>query len=439
MQLLNAIKKDLLYGGLTREEYISIKGAVNAADRKNNISHAIVTLLFWVVAFIIFGPDQYSSLMRLFPYALFICVFSLVCSEVPAKKYPVLVAPVKYFMELSYLEVGVAVLIVFQSDPTKIFFGYVLAVLVPIIFIDTMIASIILEMIMVITYMVMGPFYFENTVYQLELRTLIVFCFTGIIASRFVNKERFERFLNEDSVEKLAEIRAKFNDELKKEVEEKTKHIEALNDSFILGMATMVESRDNSTGGHIRRTSDVVRILTDTIRSGEALQISDDFCKNLVKAAQMHDLGKISVDDDILRKPGRFTPEEFDKMKVHAAEGARVVHEILKDTDDTDFRVIAENVAHYHHERMDGSGYPEGLKGEEIPLEARIMAIADVYDALVSKRVYKDSYSFDRADQIILEGMGTQFDPGLKVYYETARPKLEEYYSNVFKETPSYS
>ena len=199
----------------------------------------------------------------------------------------------------------------------------------------------------------------------------------------------------------------------------------------------MVESRDNSTGGHIRRTSDVVRILTDTIRSGEALQISDDFCKNLVKAAQMHDLGKISVDDDILRKPGRFTPEEFDKMKVHAAEGARVVHEILKDTDDTDFRVIAENVAHYHHERMDGSGYPEGLKGEEIPLEARIMAIADVYDALVSKRVYKDSYSFDRADQIILEGMGTQFDPGLKVYYETARPKLEEYYSNVLKETPS--
>ena len=392
-----------------------------------------------VVAFIIYGPDQYSSLMRLFPYALFICVFSLVCCEVPAKKYPVLVAPVKYLMELSYLEVGVAVLIVFQSDPTKIFFGYVLAVLVPIIFIDTMIASIILEMIMVITYMVMGQFYFENTVYQLELRSLIVFCFTGVIYSRFINKERFEIFLNEDSVEKLAEIRAKFNDELKKEVEEKTKHIEALNDSFILGMATMVESRDNSTGGHIRRTSDVVRILTDTIRSGEALQISDDFCKNLVKAAQMHDLGKISVDDDILRKPGRFTPEEFDKMKVHAAEGARVVHEILKDTDDTDFRVIAENVAHYHHERMDGSGYPEGLKGEEIPLEARIMSIADVYDALVSKRVYKDSYSFDRADQIILEGMGTQFDPGLKVYYETARPKLEEYYSNVLKKTPSYS
>lgn len=430
MQLSNVIKKELLYGGLTREEYYSIKSTVNEENRKNNISHSIVTLLFWVIAFIIYGPGHYSSLMRVFPYAFIILTFSLVCSAVPAKKYPVIITPLKYFLELSFLEVGVAVLIVFQSDPTKAFFGYVLAVLVPILFIDPMIASIILEMIMVITYMVTARFFLENTVYQFELRTLMVFCFTGIISSRFINKGRFERYLYADSVEKLAAIQAKFNDELKKEVEEKTRRIVALNDQFTMGMATMVESRDNSTGGHIRRTSDVVRILTDTIRSGETLQVSDDYCKNLVKAAPMHDLGKIAVDDEILRKPGRFTPEEFEKMKAHAAEGTRVVHELLKDTDDADFRIIAENVAHYHHERMDGSGYPEGLKGEEIPLEARVMAIADVYDALVSKRVYKESYSFDRADQIILEGMGTQFDPNLKVYYEAARPKLEEYYSN---------
>ncbi|MCR5651174.1 MAG: HD-GYP domain-containing protein [Lachnospiraceae bacterium] len=436
MQLLNVIKKDLLYGGLTREEYISIKSAVNEANRKNNISHSIVTLLFWAVAFIVYGPDQYSALMKIFPYALFICAFSLVCSAVPAKKYPVIVAPVKYIMELCFLEVGVAVLIVFQSDPTKLFFGYVLAVLVPMLFIEPMIASIILETIMVITYMIFGQIYFENTVYQWELRTLIVFCFTGIISSRFINNGRFERYLYTDSAEKLADIQTKFNDALKKEVEEKTRRIVTLNDRFIIGMATMVENRDNSTGGHIRRTSEVVRILTDSIRSGNTLQLSDDFCNDLIKAAPMHDLGKIAVDDEILRKPGRFTPEEFEKMKAHAAEGARVVREILKDTDDADFRRIAENIAHYHHERMDGSGYPEGLKGEEIPLEARIMAIADVYDALVSKRVYKESYSFERADQIILEGMGTQFDPDLKAYYEAARPELEEYYTNVLSEDP---
>lgn len=142
----------------------------------------------------------------------------------------------------------------------------------------------------------------------------------------------------------------------------------------------------------------------------------------------MHDLGKIAVDDSILRKPGRFTPEEFAQMKRHSAEGARVIHEILLHTDDESFRILAENVAHYHHERWDGSGYPDGLAGERIPLEARIMAIADVYDALVSRRVYKEAFDFDRAHQIILEGMGTQFDPGLRAAYERSRPALENYY-----------
>ena len=142
-------------------------------------------------------------------------------------------------------------------------------------------------------------------------------------------------------------------------------------------------------------------------------------------------VGKINVDDAVLRKPGRFTPEEFAVMKTHAPEGARIVHEILKDTDDDEFHILAENVAHYHHERWDGSGYPEGLKGEAIPLEARIMAVADVYDALVSKRVYKEKMSFEKADTIIREGMGSQFDPALELVYLAARPKLEAYYSSL--------
>jgi len=193
-------------------------------------------------------------------------------------------------------------------------------------------------------------------------------------------------------------------------------------------MATMVESRDNSTGGHIRRTSEGVRILLGEMWDRN---LTDSFRKKLIKAAPMHDLGKIAVDDVILRKPGRFTPEEFEKMKAHAAEGARIVHEILKDTDDDEFHLIAENVAHYHHERWDGSGYPNGLKGEEIPLEARIMAVADVYDALVSKRVYKEKMSFEKADQIIMEGMGTQFAPEMEEIYVRARPKLEAYYNSL--------
>ncbi len=166
----------------------------------------------------------------------------------------------------------------------------------------------------------------------------------------------------------------------------------------------------------------------DEIKKEGILSLSKEFCADVIKAAPMHDLGKIAVDDAVLRKPGRFTDEEYEKMKHHAAEGARVIHEILLNTDDESFKKTAENVAHYHHERWDGSGYPEKLKGEDIPLEARIMAIADVYDALVSKRVYKEAFDFKKADSIIMEGMGTQFDPQLKSAYEKARPRLEEYY-----------
>ena len=222
-----------------------------------------------------------------------------------------------------------------------------------------------------------------------------------------------------------------FNDELINEVAQKTAHIVEMHDKLILGMAAMVESRDNSTGGHIKRTSEGVKLLTDEMKKDRFKDLSDEFYKKLIKAAPMHDLGKIAVDDAILRKPGRFTDEEFAIMKTHAAEGAKIVHQILEGTEDIQFHTIAENVAHFHHERWDGSGYPDRLKGEEIPLEARIMAIADVYDALVSKRVYKEKMSFEQADKIIMEGMGNQFDKSLEPYYVKAKPKLEAYYSSI--------
>ena len=243
-------------------------------------------------------------------------------------------------------------------------------------------------------------------------------------------KRGYQIFLKDDTDnQKYIKLLDAYNEELETEVEKQTNHIVEMHDNLIMSMAMMVESRDNSTGGHIRRTSEGVRILIDEIKKEGDLDLSDEFCKCIIKAAPMHDIGKIAVDDVILRKPGRFNDEEFEKMKIHSAEGARIVHEILKDTDDEAFKKIAENVAHFHHERWDGSGYPDKLKGEEIPLEARIMAIADVYDALVSKRVYKESMSFEEADRIIMEGMGTQFDAKLKPYYIKARPRFEAYYS----------
>ncbi len=242
----------------------------------------------------------------------------------------------------------------------------------------------------------------------------------------------YQFFITDDTLDiQYIDLLNKFTAELESEVQEKTSNLVKMHDRLIVSMAAMVESRDNSTGGHIKRTSQGVRILIEEMLKEENPVLTPSFCANVIKAAPMHDLGKIAVDDAVLRKPGRFTPEEFEKMKAHAPEGARIVNEILKDTEDTKFHQIAVNVAHYHHERWDGTGYPEKLVGEAIPLEARIMAIADVYDALVSKRVYKDSMSFEKANSIIMEGMGTQFDPGLQRFYEAARPKLEEYYSSL--------
>lgn len=242
----------------------------------------------------------------------------------------------------------------------------------------------------------------------------------------------YQFFITDDTAnQQYISLLNSYNTELKEKVAEKTSHIVEMHDKLILSMATMVESRDNSTGGHIRRTSEVVRILIEEMKSSPSFDLSDEFCNKVVKAAPMHDLGKIAVDDAVLRKPGRFTDEEYEKMKKHAAEGARIVHSILEGTDDEQFHTIAENVAHYHHERWDGSGYPEGLSGEDIPIEARIMAIADVYDALVSKRVYKEKMSFEQADEIITDGMGKQFDKSLEPFYQKARPKLEAYYRSL--------
>lgn len=223
-----------------------------------------------------------------------------------------------------------------------------------------------------------------------------------------------------------------YNSQLETTVEEKTRKVLEIQESIISGMAMMVESRDNSTGGHIKRTSECVKIFIEELVKPEYnLNLTERFCRNIIKAAPMHDLGKIAVDDVILRKPGKFEPHEYEKMKKHSEEGAKIVKQVLVNVDDKEFIVIAVNVAHYHHEKWNGQGYPSGLQKNAIPLEARIMAYADVFDALVSKRCYKDSFSFDRAFEIIENDLGKHFDPLLGKAFLKCRPKLEAYYSSL--------
>lgn len=222
-----------------------------------------------------------------------------------------------------------------------------------------------------------------------------------------------------------------YSSDLEKQVEEKTEHISNIQSQILVGMADMMENRDDNTGGHIRRTSDVIRILVEVIQEKQLLVLSEQFCKDIIKAAPLHDLGKIGIGDKILCKPGRLTEEEFAIMQTHTVKSAELVESIFDGVEEEHFVKIAMNVARHHHEKWNGCGYPDGLKGEEIPLEARIMAIADVYDALVSKRCYKEPMSFEAAAKVMLESMGSHFDPNLEQVFWLSRIKLEHYYKGL--------
>ena len=183
----------------------------------------------------------------------------------------------------------------------------------------------------------------------------------------------------------------------------------------ISGLANLIENRDTDTGEHISRTSTFVRLLAENSREDGvyADQINNHFIGLMYTLAPMHDIGKILVSDSILKKPGKLTPEEFEQMKTHASLGGKVVSEILEGITDDEYLKFASDIATYHHEKWDGSGYPFGKKGEEIPLSARIMAVADVFDALISERCYKKAMPFDQAVEIIRQGAGAHFDPKL--------------------------
>lgn len=206
------------------------------------------------------------------------------------------------------------------------------------------------------------------------------------------------------------------NEVLEEQVEQRTRQLAALQDAIIIAMASLAETRDNDTGHHIRRTQHYVRELAivlrrDTIYAGE---IDDKFISTLYKTAPLHDIGKVGVPDRILLKPGRLSPEEFEEMKRHTLYGRDAIIAAEKSMEAPEsFLLTARDIAYCHHEKWDGSGYPQGLAGESIPLAARLMAIADVYDALITKRIYKDAMPHEEAVKVIEAGSGTHFDPSV--------------------------
>ena len=224
-------------------------------------------------------------------------------------------------------------------------------------------------------------------------------------------KERVKNhLLLKDSLEKLG----RQNEILEEKVQARTSQLTELQDVAMVAMGAMAESRDPETGNHIRRTQRYVKVLAQEVAKHDKYKdyLTPEVITSLYKSAPLHDIGKVGVEDRILLKPGKLTDEEFEEMKHHTTYGrdALLAAEGSIDTADN-FLVFAKEIAYAHQEKWDGSGYPEGLSGEAIPLSARLMAVADVYDALISKRVYKPAFSHEKSLNIILEGKGKHFEP----------------------------
>ncbi|MCQ2539332.1 MAG: HD domain-containing protein [Acetatifactor sp.] len=201
-----------------------------------------------------------------------------------------------------------------------------------------------------------------------------------------------------------------------------------LQKSLILTMADLVENRDENTGGHIHRTSKYVEIIARKLQAEKKYPeiLTESYIENMIIAAPLHDVGKIHIPDAILNKAGKLDAEEFEVMKTHTLKGREIIDKVEGNTGNMDYLNIARDMAEYHHERMDGKGYPHGIKGDEIPLCAKIMAVADVFDALSSKRCYKDAMPLEKAFAIIEEETGPHFDVEIAKAFMDCRKEIEQ-------------
>ena len=197
-----------------------------------------------------------------------------------------------------------------------------------------------------------------------------------------------------------------------------------MQDGLIITMANLVENRDSDTGAHVQKTAAYVKIIVEGLkRKGYyAEKITPKFISDVVRSAPLHDVGKINIPDGVLNKPGKLTDEEYEIIKTHTISGRDIMEQAIDTVEGENYLKEARNMAAYHHERWDGKGYPEGLHGEVIPLSARIMAVADVFDALTSERVYKPAFPMEKALQMIQEEAGHQFDPKcVEVFMESVQ------------------
>ena len=266
-----------------------------------------------------------------------------------------------------------------------------------------------------------------NLVINILLSLVIFGSVAYFISSSYKNRTKALKY-----AEELKEYQATLEERVEEqtvEIKEQAATMVELQKNTVEGMATLIQSRDGYTGEHVKSTKKYVSMIVNYMYDNNMYAgiITKSYVKKIENAATLHDVGKIKISDIILNKPGKFTEDEYEIMKTHTSHGGEIVKDILGKNADEELVQIATDVAKYHHEKWDGSGYPEGLKGKDIPLSARIMAVADVFDALISKRVYKEAMSIDEAFCILKQDAGSHFDPEIIDVFVDLRPQLEEH------------
>jgi response regulator RpfG family c-di-GMP phosphodiesterase len=270
--------------------------------------------------------------------------------------------------------------------------------------------SAALLVIVCVEFLVPGASHFEYPL-DVSLRMIVVYILNTGTTLVFETSRKTKDKMNKKLMEKINGI----NENLQNIVEERTQKIVKLQNSILKTMSNLVEYRDFVTGEHVERTQYGVNLLLEEIRRQKLFtELIKDWDTSLIlQSVQLHDVGKIAISDLILNKPGKLTEEEYEKMKEHAVFGFKIIERIEADSGESELLNHAKLFALTHHEKWDGTGYPNGLRGYNIPLQGRIMAIADVYDALISERPYKKAFSREEAAKIIIDGKGKQFDPVL--------------------------
>lgn len=275
--------------------------------------------------------------------------------------------------------------------------------------------------------------------YILKIEYSVIYPITGITnAARDYIKKIGDEDAMTESVQKLEKMDVRSNNEvgdlyeavsnMEAEMTRQLHDIMKMQDGLMVLMADMVEVRDQDTGAHIQKTASYVKIILEGLKKKGYYEdiLTPQYIEDVVKSAPLHDIGKINISDTILNKEGKLTDEEYEIMKTHTSSGKAIIEKAISEVEGENFLREARNMAAYHHERWDGKGYPEGLKGDEIPLSARVMAVADVFDALTSSRIYKPPFPLSKAVSIIEEGRGVQFDPKCVEVMIESMPQVKE-------------